>query len=107
MFSVRVRPTPRLYVWSLLSAWVLFGGVSLLDQDDLASITAVPAVLEQALEPDLDETKFKDTGVAFPGGTIPIWSHLLTVSTDHVPAQYHLIILPSSSRYQQISTYRI
>ncbi len=99
----------NLSVRALLIVSLLAGALSLIDQDqsDLLLPQGHGAILEQALEPDLDDTKTP---------ALTVLSHVETAVTllayahvrDQVPTQSSQPIEPSSlSIFQRCSTYRI
>ena len=109
MRHFELRHYGNLSVRALLIVALLAGALSLVDQDqsDLPLPQGHGAILEQALEPDLDDTK------------IPVLTVLSNVETavallsyghvrDRVPKQSDQPIEPPSlSVFQRCATYRI
>lgn len=109
MFSVRYRAGLRLQAAVALLAWLVFGGLSVLD--DLAfalQSSAQPVFLAQAVEPDSDKTKVFDPQDACLGGQVAVAESPFTAGRDQFAAQFSVFPEAAGSLlYQIYSSYRI
>lgn len=109
MFSVRYHAGFRLQAAVALLAWLVFGGLSVLDDMAFAMQSNVPSVfLGQVVEPDNDETKVFDPQDACLGGQMAVAGSPFPAARDQFVVQFCVFPGASSpSLYQLYSSYRI
>lgn len=109
MFSVRYHAGLRLPAALALLAWLVLGGLSVLDDMAFAMQPNAPSVfLGPAVEPDNDETKAFDLQVAGLGGQMAVAGSPFAAVRDQFVVRYS--VLPGASAsplYQRYSSYRI
>jgi|GEM_PF-3467791 len=109
MFSVRYHAGFRLQTAVALLAWLIVGGLAVLDDMAFAMQPNAPSVfLGQAVEPDNDETKGFDPQDACLGGQMAVAGSPFPVARDQFVA--YCAVLPGASAsplYQRYSSYRI
>lgn len=109
MFSVRYRAGFRLQAAVALLAWLVVGGLSVLDDMAFALQPSAPSVfLEQAVEPDNDETKVFDLQHACLGGQMAVAGSPFMAARDQSVVQAAIFSGASASLFYQLySSYRI
>lgn len=109
MFSVRYHAGFRLQAAVALLAWLVSGGLSVLDDMAFAMQPNAPSVfLGQAVEPDNDETKVFDPQDACLGGQMAVMGPPFPAVRDQFVAQFS--VFPGASSfplYRLYSSYRI
>ena len=109
MFSVRYHAGFRLQAAVALLAWLVFVGLSVLDDMAVALQPSTQAVfLAQAVDPDSDKTKVFDPQNACLGGQMAVAGFPFTATRDQCVVQFSVFPGASSSLlYQRYSSYRI
>lgn len=92
-----------------LLAWLVLGGLSVLDDMAFAMQPHAPSVfLEQAVEPDNDETKVFDPQDACLGGQMAVAGSSFPAVRDQFVVKFSVFPgATSSPPYQLYSSYRI
>ncbi|TAL11437.1 MAG: hypothetical protein EPO02_04615 [Nitrospirae bacterium] len=109
MFSVRYHAGFRLQAAVALLAWLVWGGLSVLDDMAFAMQPNAPSVfLEQAVEPGNDETKVFDPQDACLVGHMAGTGSPFMAARDQFVVQFSVFPGASASLlYQLYSSYRI
>ncbi len=109
MFSVRYHAGFRLQAVVALLAWLVLGGLSVLDDMAFAMQPNSPSVfIGQTVEPDNDETKVFNPQDACPGGQMAVTGAPFPAARSQFDMQCSMLPgAAASPLYQLYSSYRI